>query len=256
MMLSGIHIAVHNSAIAQVSCSGELPSDESTRIEYLGHASFRFTDAEGLKVIIDPYQNHRWIGYGFPQAITADKYVVTHPHYDHNAVPADAPSDDVIKEPGSYEVGRFSVTGFSGRHAKKYGKRFKHKNTMFLFENAGLRWLHVGDNGPITEEFLSNIQPIHILFLPIDDEGHLLTSDEVASIRKHLKPKVTIPMHYRLNEYETNPKKPEDLGDLSNFIKTEEQYEELTSYCVDVSLQAMPRTSGSWILKPHPDIQR
>lgn len=240
----------------QSSCSGDIASSDAVQIEFLGHASFRFTDDEGARIIIDPYRDYRWISYGFPQDLAVDRYVVTHPHYDHNAVPLEIADDDIISGVGDFEVGGIKVTGFAGRHARHYGRRFEHKNTIYVFERAGLRWMHVGDNGLISEEFADYIQPIHILFLPIEDEEHLLSFEEVETIRSRVKPRIIVPMHYRLDEYEPDPDRPDDLGNLSQFLSTEDTYSELETYCAETSIEGLPEGDTLWIFQPHPDIQR
>jgi L-ascorbate metabolism protein UlaG (beta-lactamase superfamily) len=53
--------------------------------------------------------------------------------------------------PGVYRFGEISVSGIEGKHAEPYGKEFGQTNTIWLLEVAGLRIVHIGDNGPITE---------------------------------------------------------------------------------------------------------
>lgn len=57
----------------------EMNSDKKDRLLYLGHASLRITTADGEVIYVDPYAGE---DYGVP----ADLILVTHGHYDHNAV--------------------------------------------------------------------------------------------------------------------------------------------------------------------------
>jgi len=255
LLLFYLQMSFLTSASAQSPCTTETPATDVLRIEYLGHASFRFTDDTGTSLIIDPYQDRKWIGYAFPEGVDADAYAVTHPHYDHNATPSTFDDNEILKDPGTYNVGNITITGFAGRHAKRYGRRFKHKNTMFLFEYAGLRWLHLGDNGAIDPDFAKSIQPIDFLFIPIDDEEHLLTDTEVSNMLMNFMPKVTVPMHYRLNELEPLPNKPKDLGDISDYLAGLDSYSELPGYCTEVSAEMAVWSNATWVLRPHPDIE-
>ena len=49
------------------------------RLLYQGHGSYRITTGEGKVIYVDPYAGE---GYDLP----ADLVLVTHEHYDHNAV--------------------------------------------------------------------------------------------------------------------------------------------------------------------------
>ena len=53
------------------------------RVAFLGHSSFSLTDQRGTTVVVDPFPDV--IGIPFPP-IRADVVVVTHDHFDHNAV--------------------------------------------------------------------------------------------------------------------------------------------------------------------------
>ena len=61
--------------------------------------------------------------------------------------------------------------------------------------------MHLGDNGPLTEENLKEMGRIDVLMLPVDGLDHILKTAEVEAIRDALNPAVTIPMHYRLEGF-------------------------------------------------------
>ena len=66
-------------------CALTLPAAAQVTLEYIAHASFVLEASNGQRLIIDPYNSERWLGYTFPESVTADYVLVTHPHYDHDA---------------------------------------------------------------------------------------------------------------------------------------------------------------------------
>ena len=55
------------------------PAEAKAKLLYMGHASLRITTAEGKVIYIDPF-----VGEGYEPA--ADLILVTHAHFDHNAL--------------------------------------------------------------------------------------------------------------------------------------------------------------------------
>ena len=88
-----------------------LPADVD--VEYIAHACFVVTSSEGTRVVIDPYNSSRWLGYHFPDSVEADVVLVTHPHYDHDASYYWGDSTPVFREPGSARVGDVELLGES-----------------------------------------------------------------------------------------------------------------------------------------------
>ncbi len=207
------------------------PSDPRLRlqpgevaIESIAHSCFRIHSA-GARLLIDPFASRMWLGYDFPPTLAADAVFITHPHYDHDADASSGmrpvpwtPAVRVLRDPGSYKVGDITITGIRGKHADPWGKEFGQTNTIWLFEVAGLRIVHVGDNGPLTEPNVRALGRVDILMLPIDAKHHILEDSEVEAIRKALHPRILIPMHYRLPDLESAADKPEGLGEIGPWL--------------------------------------
>ncbi len=83
-------------------------------IEYIAHACFVIESPEGTRVVIDPYNTQRWLGYGFPQDIEANAVLVTHPHYDHDASYYWGDAVPVFREAGSFSIGDVGLQGVLG----------------------------------------------------------------------------------------------------------------------------------------------
>ena len=193
-------------------------------IEYIAHASFLLTAPDGAKVLIDPYASRVWLGYDFPDGVTADAVLVTHPHYDHDAGVfrgADFPWPDtpLIQAPGTETVGSMRIIGVDGKHADPYGEEFGQINTMYVIETAGLRIAHLGDNGPLTDENVRDLGRVDILMIPGDALYHILSPEATEAAIEALDPRLIIPMHYRIGALETDPDSPSDLGDLGPWLE-------------------------------------
>ena len=186
----GIFLALILAAVPGISAQ--------TTIQYIAHACFVVESPSGTRVVIDPYNDRRWLGYGFPEGVRADAVLVTHPHYDHDASYYWSRDVPVFRAPGRYTVADVSVRGLRGHHADPYGKEFGQRNTVWLIETGGLRILHLGDNGPPSPELLAQLGRVDVLMPPVDDLDHILKSDELAALRTELRPKIVLPMHYRL----------------------------------------------------------
>lgn len=192
-------------------------------VEYIGHASFKISTNES-SILLDPFADKVWIGYDFPKGVSADAIFSTHPHYDHDGglyikkTPYWKDQIEFYGDPGRYQIGDIKITGIKGKHSDPYGKEFGQKNTIWIIEVAGLRIAHLGDNGPLFPENVKALQGVDILMIPIDSEYHILKKEELAAVIQQLKPKVILPMHYKLMELEPTPGKPQDLGPIDLYL--------------------------------------
>ncbi|MEP5614397.1 MAG: MBL fold metallo-hydrolase [Cyclobacteriaceae bacterium] len=203
-----------------LSCATSPPK---VKVEYIAHASFKIS-YEDKSLLIDPYADTTWIGYYFPKNIIADAALITHPHYDHDGgrfrgiKPYWEDQLQIIEEVGSYQVGDFKITGLKGKHCDPYGKEFDQKNTIWVIEVAEMKFVHIGDNGPLTQEHYDAIGTPDLFFVPIDGDHHILKPDELEVVLKTLNPTVTIPMHYRLPDLEDEGLPRGGLGPIDPYL--------------------------------------
>jgi L-ascorbate metabolism protein UlaG (beta-lactamase superfamily) len=204
-------------------------------IESIAHACFRIHSAGGSRILIDPYASRVWLGYDFPDELTSDAILITHPHFDHDGgefigreVPW-TPEVRVLRDPETYTVGDFHITGIRGKHADPWGKEFGQKNTIWRIEVRGLRIAHLGDNGPLTESNTRELGRVDILMIPIDAREHILKNDEVQAIRDAVRPRILIPMHYRHPNLESSEDSPHGLGPIDPWLAGTEELTRLTS---------------------------
>jgi len=214
-------------------------------IEYIAHASFLLKHKDHT-LLLDPFADTTWISYFFPRDIKADAIFSTHPHYDHdggifrNLKPYWQGSIPFYQDPGEYTVGEFKMTGIKGKHSEPYGKEFGQKNTIFLFDVAGIRFCHWGDNGTINDTIAPYLKNIDVLMLPIDDTYHILKAEEVIAIIDHIKPRVIIPMHYKITELEPTPDRPKNLGPIDEYIAARQNVTQLDGNTYALSKESLP----------------
>lgn len=193
-------------------------------ITYIAHASFTI-QYQGTTILLDPYADKIWLGYDFPKGVTADAIFSTHPHYDHDGglfrgkTPYWKDQIPLYQDPGTYTIGDFTVSGIAGKHCDPYGKEFDQKNTLWKIKAGGLTLVHLGDNGPLTEQHYQDLGKVDILMVAIDSQYHILKKEELAVVLERINPKVIIPMHYRIPELEEDPNKPEDLGEIGPWLE-------------------------------------
>ncbi|MEA2166487.1 MAG: hypothetical protein QOK37_4614 [Thermoanaerobaculia bacterium] len=207
---------------------------DQVAIEYLAHSCFRIHAAGGTRLLIDPFASRMWLGYDFPPTIAADAVLITHPHYDHDADASSgmrpvpwAQDVRVLRDPDSYKLGEITITGVRGKHADPWGKEFGQTNTIWLIEVAGLRIVHLGDNGPLSEANAQALGRVDILMVPIDAKHHILKDPEIDAIRRALRPRIVIPMHYRLPDLESSAGKPEGLGEIGSWLAAQQNVVQL-----------------------------
>ena len=115
-------------------------------------------------------------------------------------------------------VAGFSITGIRGKHADPWGKEFGQKNTIWRVEVSGLRIAHLGDNGPLSESNVRDLDGVDTLLMPIDAREHILKLDEIREIRRAVRPRVVIPMHYRHPDLENSEESPQGLGPIDPWL--------------------------------------
>lgn len=229
-------------------------------IEYIAHACFRIRSPSGKRILIDPYASRVWLGYDFPAGLEADAVLITHPHYDHDAgrwMDLDTSwmnKLEVLDKPGKTELGDFHITGIAGKHADPWGKEFGQKNTIWLIDVAGLRIVHLGDNGPLSEKNVAELGRVDVLMAPIDAKEHILHADELAAIRTALHPTILIPMHYRLPDLEREEGDPEALGEIEPWLEHESHVRRLESHLAIFTARTLPETAEVVVFRHSPAV--
>jgi L-ascorbate metabolism protein UlaG (beta-lactamase superfamily) len=168
------------------------------KIAWYGHAAFRITTGQGVRIIIDPYEPQAFDGalsYG-RIADEADIVLTSHDHADHNYVKDIRGKYALIEKDGVYEVKGVTVSALATFHDPSGGKE-RGKNLIFVIEADGLRVAHVGDLGHVLDkETVAKVGKVDVLLLPV---GGFYTIDagEAERVAEALKPSIVVPMHFK-----------------------------------------------------------
>lgn len=167
-------------------------------VKWYGHASFLITTDQGTTIITDPYEPGAYgggISYG-PISDEADIVTVSHDHSDHNYVAGLPGKPQVIKGAGRHEAKGIIFEGFATYHDASRGSE-RGENTIFTFVADGIKVCHLGDLGHIlTDKEVEEIGQVEVLFIPVGG-FYTIDPDEAAKVVNQLRPKLTIPMHFK-----------------------------------------------------------
>ncbi len=164
------------------------------QIRWHGHACFEITN--DVTVVTDPHDG-KSIGIPTP-SVLGDIILVSHNHYDHNSVKTvEKPESKIITDERRRTIENVTIKGIPSFHDGEQGAK-RGKNIMYKFVVDDISFCHLGDLGhELCDEDIQQIGPVDILFIPI---GGTFTVDaeQAWDIIKAIKPKITIPMHYKV----------------------------------------------------------
>ncbi len=165
------------------------------RLLYQGHASLRLTTKEGKNVYIDPFAGE---GYDKP----ADLILITHEHYDHNAVDRCPKTNRtiIIRSKDSVNHGTYYDFEYYGIKIQATPACNSHHDINecvgYLLELEGKKIYVAGDTDyvPYMEEL--GKMDIDYAFLPIDGIYNM-DPKEATRCANIIKPKNLIPYHMK-----------------------------------------------------------
>ncbi len=166
------------------------------KIKWLGHSCFLIVSETGLRIITDPYTAGGGIKYA-PVNEAADVVTVSHGHADHNAFSSVPGNPEVIKSSGLKDCKGTQFKGIATYHDDSEGRQ-RGSNIVFCFSMEGIGVCHLGDLGHgLSREQVNNIGKVDLLFIPV---GGFFTIDArtATQVCDDLKPKIIIPMHYKM----------------------------------------------------------
>ena len=146
-------------------------------------------------VVIDPHDG-RSIGVKPPQ-LRADLVLISHDHFDHNAIRVVKGDYTVIRDVSPRTVKGVAIRGLTAYHDDVGGER-KGKVNIFHFTVNGVRFCHLSDLGHmLTPAQVQELGEVDVLFVPV---GGVFTIDGAQAQRLvgAIGPKVAVPMHFRV----------------------------------------------------------
>ena len=166
-------------------------------IEPMGHAQFLLTNRYGDTVLTDPFD--RETGYPW-ETVTCDVVTVSHSHHDHADLGKCRGREGnpiVIDREGWHSpLPDVTVQAVPTFHDDCGGQK-RGRNLMMLIEMDGLRLLHCGDLGHLLpEETIASLGRVDVLLIPVGG-FFTLSPESAARTVEAIRPRVTVPMHYR-----------------------------------------------------------
>ena len=164
------------------------------RIRWHGHSCFEITNE--ITLVTDPHDG-KSIGIPAPSA-TGDIILVSHDHYDHNKVKSVEKGDSkVVTDERKRNISNIEIKGFESFHDEVQGAK-RGNNIIFKFISDDITFCHLGDLGhELDEKTIQQIGEVDILFIPVGGT-YTINSEEAWNVIKAIKPKITVPMHYKI----------------------------------------------------------
>ncbi len=181
----------------------------SIHVEWLGHASFKITGADGTTILIDPFDDS--IGYRIPD-YSCDILLISHDHFDHNAEQFVTSSHVTVKKAGHHTVDGHKIDAKQFFHDEAQGKK-RGTTLAFRFDVDGVKFAHLGDMGAVpTKAEMEFFKGVNCMMIPV---GGYFTIDanQATKIVNEIKPAYVFPMHYKTRVV-TLP-----IGNVEDFLK-------------------------------------
>jgi len=207
------------------------------KIKWLGHASFVLFSEKGTTLVTDPYDES--LRYPFPST-PADICTVSHDHFDHNCTRRLKGKPRIVRKADAVEEKDVKIVGFNTFHDTSRG-RDRGGNILFKITMDSLDVLHSGDLGhTLSPEDAQRIGRVDILLIPV---GGTYTIDAQAATKvvETLKPRVTIPMHYKTT-YLDFPITP-----VEDFLRGKKNVRKLSLY--QVTRETLPKEDETIVLE-------
>jgi L-ascorbate metabolism protein UlaG (beta-lactamase superfamily) len=214
------------------------------RVLWHGHSCFELR-GKSVTIVTDPF---KVVGIPEPKA-AADIVLVSHGHRDHNNVRPVLGKDGRVLESfvGSEEVRGVTIKGVAAFHDNSMGSR-RGKNSIYTFGLDGVQFCHLGDLGhELASSTVDNLGKIDVLFVPIG--GFFTIGPETATkVCDQLKPKITVPMHYRMPGLRARFSMFGFFKPVDDFLKGKNNVERIKGASFDIEENELPKEAKIIVL--------
>ena len=163
-----------------------------SKLVYLGHSSFLIASND-YRVVIDPYQDGSVPNLKFPNVGEVDAAICSHQHSDHNA-------KEKVKISANPQPNKH--LSIRVPHDHENGAK-RGLNDINVFDVDGYKVAHLGDTGCVLDEkTLEPLKNCDVLLAPING-FFTIGPDELKDMVKVIKPRILIPMHYYMEQYQS-----------------------------------------------------
>jgi L-ascorbate metabolism protein UlaG (beta-lactamase superfamily) len=181
------------------------PAKESTNkpltLEYIGVMTMVITAPDGTRLVCDPYGDLRPAEIpAFPKNIKADAVTISHFHGCHNNAMALLGKPKQFYDPGEYSIGMIKFTAYKADHGKVDGGASYGDGTIFVYEIAGAKIVHMGGSGLVTDstilKAMKDADVVIVNALGTNPKPH----KAIISMMKDINARTIIPAHYSLSD--------------------------------------------------------
>ena len=162
------------------------------KLEYIGHACFRLTAADGTRVVTDPYDDNVGIAM---LPLEAELVTMSHGHHDHCCEDMLRGAPRIVRGTQEARVGGVTTRAYASWHDDAHGAK-RGESYVRVFELDGLRVVHMGDQGCMpAPEVLGAMASADVLLVPV---GGFYTVDArgAKAICEAVRPRCVVPMHF------------------------------------------------------------
>ncbi len=212
------------------------------KIKWLGHACFEIKGRE-VTVVTDPHDGSS-IGLHTPRS-EADIVLISHGHFDHaGGIKFVAKEDATIirEESGEWEEKGVKIRGVFSYHDESRGRE-RGNNIIYVFEVDGVRFCHLGDLGHIlTSDQVERIGDVDVLFIPVGGT-YTIDAKGATEIVEVLKPKIVIPMHFKIGGISL------PISSVEPFLEGKKNIERIDSSEYEVTKETLPEETKIVVLR-------
>jgi L-ascorbate metabolism protein UlaG (beta-lactamase superfamily) len=163
-------------------------------IRWHGHSCFEITD--GTTIVTDPHDG-KSIGIPTP-VVSADIVLISHNHYDHNSIKTvEKEGTKVVDDIRKRTVGNVILRGIKSYHDEAHGEK-RGENIIYFFGLDDISFMHLGDLGhTLDDKTIESCEQVDIIFIPVGGT-YTIDAESAWDVVKKIKPKIVIPMHYKI----------------------------------------------------------
>lgn len=213
------------------------------KLSFHGQSTIYF-EANGKKVIVDPFITGNELSDLNPDDVEVDYIVLTHGHGDHFGDTVDIAKKNNATVVGLAEVADYLSTsqGVENVHPMNIGGKWEFEfgsvkyvqafhsssltnedgipvylgaSTGLILEIDGKTIYHCGDTGLFSDmKLIADRHPVDVCFVPIGDNFTMGIDDASYAINEFIQPKITVPIHY--NTFPYIEQDPEEFKKLVN----------------------------------------
>jgi L-ascorbate metabolism protein UlaG (beta-lactamase superfamily) len=207
------------------------------QIRWHGHSCFEITN--DLTLITDPHDG-KSIGIPAPN-VQGDIILVSHDHFDHSSgiKLVEKEGTKIVTDVRKRNISNIEISGVESFHDENSGSK-RGENVIYKFIMNGIKFCHLGDLGhELDDSTVNKIGSVDILFIPVG--GNFTIDDKKAwNIIKKIKPKIIIPMHYKIGGLSLS------IAGLDPFLEQSKYKINYVGNEIDIEKEDLPSEPEVW----------